>query len=565
MIGAERLLKSLVDNGIDTVFGYPGWANMPLYDKLPKYPQLKHILVRNEQWASFAAQWLARTKKKIWVCFATSGPGASNLITWVMDAMMDSIPLLVVTWQVGLNSMWTDAFQELDTIWTFMSITKHSFIVDSADKIDAIVKEAIKIATSGRPWPVLIDFPKDVSLQKVQEDKKLEKPLYYTNMVTSEVKNEQIEKFFSLLYEAKKPVLLIWQWVKFANAENLINEFVNKTKIPVVNTLLAKWTVREDYENYLWMIWMHWTYHGNLATYNADLVINIGSRFDDRLVWTYDSFTENDKKIVHVDIDLAELNKLIKADLPVHSDAKTFLEKVLENDIKELDISDWLEQIKKWEEKNPCKFTDKFDSKTAISILNSFTEKKLDNYIFTTDVGQHQMWSAQILKVASTTSWLSSGGAWTMWFSLPVSLGAAIANPDKTIINIVWDGSIQMNIQELQVFKDYNLNIKVIVVNNNFLWMVRQWQDLFFDKNYSWTPMTSPDFKKLAEAYRIDGYTVKTKEEFERVLEKELNKKWPALIEVLVEDIEDNVFPMVPAGFKLNETLVCKEDLLNKK
>jgi len=552
-------LEALVKNGVDTIFGYPGWANMPLYDKLPNFPKLKHILVRNEQGAAFAAQGYARTKKKLWVCFWTSGPWASNLITWVMDAMMDSIPLLVVTWQVPLAVMWSDAFQELDTIWTFMSITKHSFIVDSADKVEAIVDEAIKIATSGRPWPVLIDFPKDVSLAEVKENKKLEKPLYYSNIASLDVPNEKIENFFDILYSSKKPVLLVGQWVKFANAEKQINELINKLQIPTVSTLLAKWVVREDNPNYLWMIWMHGTYKWNLAAYNADLVINIGSRFDDRLVGTYDSFIENGKKIVHVDIDIAELDKLIKTDLKIHANAKDFLDKVLENDIKKLEIDDWKKEIETF--KKDCEEVDNFSIKKALTKLNSFTEKKLDDYIFVTDVGQHQMWSSMLLKVASTTSWLSSGWAWTMWFSLPVSVWAAIANPEKTVINIAWDGSIQMNIQELQVLKDYNLNVKVIVLNNSFLGMVRQWQDLFFDKNYSWTPISAPNFVKLADAYGIKWYSVSNEKELENILEKELENKGPAIIEMKVES-EENIYPMVPPGFTLKDTITCKVDLV---
>ncbi len=560
---ADKLLEVLQKHWINTVFGYPGWANMPLYDKLECCPEIKHILVRNEQGASFAAQGWARTKKEIWVCFGTSGPWASNLITWVMDAMMDSIPMLVVTGQVPLAVMWTDAFQELDTIWTFMSITKHSFVVDDVNKIEAIVDEAIKMATSWRPWPVLIDFPKDISIEEITEKKQLEKPLFYSNVARLEISDEQIEKTLEMLKNSKKPVLLIWQWVKFANAEKELNEFVEKLWVPTVSTLLAKWTLREDNPNYLWMIGMHGTYAGNMATYNADLIINIGSRFDDRLVGTYESFVENWKKIIHIDIDIAELSKVLKTDLAIHSDGKVFLKKILwEKNLKKLEIEDWKKQVEKFKNKKACEFkTEHFSTKNALNIVNNFTEKNLDKYIFTTDVGQHQMWSAQILKVPSTTAWLTSGGAGTMWFSIPVSTWASVANPEKTIINIVWDWSVQMNIQELQVLKDHNLNVKVIIMNNNFLWMVRQWQDLFFDKNYASTPMTSPDFAKVAEAYWINWYTVKSEKELEKVLEKELEINWPAVIEVQVEWDEDNIFPMVPTGYSLENTIVCREEL----
>lgn len=559
---ADKLLESLKKHNINTIFGYPGWANMPLYDKLELCSEIKHILVRNEQGAAFAAQWWARTKKEIWVCLWTSWPWASNLITWVMDAMMDSIPILVITGQVPLWVMWTDAFQELDTVWTFMSITKHSFIINSADKIEAIVDEAIKIATTGRQGPVLIDFPKDISLSEFNDTKQLEKPIYYSNITSLEVSDKQIEETLELLKNAKKPILLIGQWIKFANWEKKLNDLVDRLNIPTVSTLLAKWVLREDNKNYLWMIWMHWTYAGNLATYNADLVINIGSRFDDRLVWTYPTFLENWKKIVHVDIDIAELNKVVKTDIAIHANAKNFLEKILKENLEELEIKDWKKQIENWKTEKPFEYETKhFSTKNSLNTINSLTEKNLDNYIFVTDVWQHQMWSSQILKVASTTSWLTSGGSGTMWFSIPTSVWAAIANPEKTIINIVWDWSMQMNIQELQVLKDHNLNVKVIIMNNNFLWMVRQWQDLFFDKNYASTPITSPNYQKLAESYSINWYTVSSQKELEQVLEKEFEINWPAVIEVKVESDEDNIFPMVPAWYSLAETIVSKEEL----
>ena len=562
MNGADKLLECLKKHKVNTIFGYPGGANMPLYDKLECCPEIKHILVRNEQGAAFAAQGWARTKKELWVCFWTSWPGASNLLTWVMDAMMDSIPILVVTGQVPLWVMWTDAFQEMDTIGTFMSITKHSFVVDDVNKIEAIVDEAIKIATSWRPWPVLIDFPKDIVLGEFTQKKELEKKLFYSNIASLNVSDKQIENFLDLLKNSKKPVLLIGQWIKFANAEKFLNKFVEKLEIPTVSTLLAKWTLREDNKNYLWMIWMHGTYAWNLATYNADLIINIGSRFDDRLIWTYESFVENWKKIIHIDIDISELDKVVKTNLAIHSDAKIFLEKILWKKLEKLEIENWKEEIENWKTKKACEFkTPHFSTKNALNIINSKTENNLDKYIFVTDVWQHQMWSAQILKVASTTSWLTSGWAGTMWFSIPVSAWASVANRKKTIINIVGDWSVQMNIQELQVLKDHNLNVKVIIMNNNFLWMVRQWQDLFFDKNYASTPITSPNYEKLAEAYWINWYTVKTEEELKKVLEKEFELDWPAVIEIKVEGDEDNIFPMVPAGYSLDKTIVCREEL----
>ncbi len=562
MIWADIMIETLKKHWVKTIFGYPGWANMILYDRLNLCDDIEHILVRNEQAAAFAAQGHARTKKQLWVCFGTSWPWTSNLITGIMDAYMDSIPILIVTWQVPYPVMWTDAFQELDTIWTTMSIVKHSFVIDNVNKTEAIFDEAIKIATTGRPWPVLIDFPKDMSMANFTEKKELEKPLFYSNIETLWIAEKEIYDLTKALEKAKKPVLIIWQWIKFADAEEQLNEFARKIWIPVVSTLLAKWVIREDYENYLWMWWMHWFYHANLAMYNADLIINIWSRFDDRLVWTYKSFTENGKKVIHVDIDKWELNKVVKADIAIHADGKEFLNKILEKKLKPLEIDEWKQQINTWKTEKPFEEkTDIFSTKNALNTVKQLTENNLDRFIFTTDVWQHQMWCSQILKVSSTKHWLTSGWAWTMWFSIPTSMWAAISNPDKTIINIVWDWWVQMNIQELQVLAHHNLNIKIIIMNNSYLWMVRQWQDLFLNKNYAATPMTSPKYKELAEAYRMPWYEVYSEKELEEVLEKEFDRKWPCVIEAKIAKDEDNVFPMVPPWLNLAQTIVSKEDL----
>lgn len=557
-IWSDILLESLSKHWVEIIFGYPGWANMPLYDKLELFEPIKHILVRNEQWAAFAAEWVARSTKKLWVALWTSGPWASNLITWIMDAYMDSIPTLFITWQVAYPLMWNDVFQELDVIWTTMSIVKHSFLVDDVNQIPQIIDEAVKIATTGRPWPVLIDFPKDISLAEFTGSKNLDYSLHYKKNPKSEINNDNIEATIEMLYEAKKPVLLIWQWVKFSDWEKELNEFVNITWIPTVSTLLAKWVLREDNPNYLWMLWMHGFYEANLAVHNADLILNIWSRFDDRIVWTYPSFAKN-AKVIHLDIDKSELKKLVKTNLAINWDAKDFLKKLLNSNLKKLKIDEWKQQINYWE--NSCPFereTKHFSIKNALNTINDETSKDLNKFIFCTDVGQHQMWSAQVLKVANTKSWMTSWWAWTMWFSIPTSMWAAFVNPEKIIINIVWDWSVQMNIQELQVLAEHNLNVKVIIMNNSFLWMVRQWQDLFFDKNYASTPIGSPDYVKLAEAYRIRWYRAHNSESFAEVIAEEFSKTWPCVIEVVIKEFEDNIFPMVAPWKTLWETMTCK-------
>ena len=556
----DIMLESLAKNWVDLIFGYPGGAIMPFYDKLEKFDKIKHILVRNEQWAAFAAQWISRSSKKLWVAVATSGPWATNLITWIMDAYMDSIPSLFITWQVPFSLMWSDLFQEVDIVWATMSCTKHNFVIDDVSKIPEIVKEAIKIATTWRPGPVLIDFPKDIQLAKYKE-KEIDLNLHYNRQPKIELKQEKVLEAIKMIKKAERPVLLIGQWVRFANAEYELQNFVNSLNIPTVSTLLAKWTIREDNPNYLWMLGMHGFYEANMAVDQADLIINIGSRFDDRIVWTYDTFWKN-AKIIHIDIDKSELNKVVKTDLAIHANAKDFLNIACQEELTSLKINAWREKIKSFRESHPfVSETDWFSTKNALNSINKITTKNLDNYIFVTDVWQHQMWSAQILKVANTWSWLTSGGAWTMWFGLPTAMWAASVNPDKQIILIVWDWSIQMNIQELQTIAENNFNVKIILMNNNFLWMVRQWQDLFFNKNYASTPITSPDYQKLAEAYNIRWYAAESEKDFEEILNKELSQNWPALIEVRKILDEDNIFPMVAPGMSLKETLWCRECL----
>jgi len=560
-IWAEILLDSLAKNWIDLIFGYPGGANMPIYDKLEKFDKIKHILVRNEQGAAFAAQWVSRSSKKLWVALATSGPWATNLITGIMDAYMDSIPSLFITGQVPYSLMWNDVFQEVDIIGATMSFVKHSFLVTDVSTIPKIIEEAIKIATTWRPGPVVVDIPKDIQLAKYVENKNFDLALHYNRQPKVELKEENVLQAIKMIKKAKKPVLLIWQWVRFAKAEYELQNFVNSLQIPTVSTLLGKWIIREDNQNYLWMLWMHGFYDANLAVENADLIINIGSRFDDRIVWTYDSFAKN-AKVIHIDIDKSELNKVVKTDLAIHADAKDFLTTACFEELTSLEIQDWRNEIKSFREAHPFQEkTDTFSTKNALNSINKITEKNLDKYVFITDVWQHQMWSAQILKVANTWSWLTSGWAWTMWFGLPNGVWAAFANPDKQIIVIAWDWWIQMNIQELQVLAEHNINVNVIIMNNNFLWMVRQWQDLFFDKNYASTPITSPDYIKLAEAYSIRWHRAENEEELEKILEKELNKDWPSIIEARKLIDEDNIFPMVAPWMTLKETMWCRECL----
>ncbi len=547
---ADALIDTIEANDITHLFGYPGAATIPFYDALTDH-KLKHILVRNEQGAIFAAQWWARSTKKVAVCITTSGPGASNSITGLMDAHMDSIPLILITGQVPTSMIWTDMFQELDSLGTTMSITKHNFLVEDIQDISSVFQEAVKIATSGRPGPVHIDIPKDIFSGKFEGA--ISKPEEISEKETPNF--PEIEEIMSLLEKAKQPILLIGQWIKHAWWEKELNEFVNKLWIPVVSTLLAKWVMSEDNENYLGMLWMHGFYHCNMAMFHSDLIINIGSRFDDRIVGTYDTFAQN-AKVIHVDIDRAELNKAVYTDIEVHADAKDFLKAILgQEELRQLNIDDWKKQIGKWKKAWKVEVSSIFGAGAIMKSINKFTASDLDKYIFTTDVWQHQMWSAQQLKVAKTTAWLSSGWAGTMWFSLPASIWAAFANPDKTVINIVGDGSVQMNIQELQTIAENNLNIKIILLNNSSLGMVKQWQDLYYDKNYSGTSISSPNFITLAKAYNIPWYTVDNQAELESILTKEENRKGAVIIECIIP-WDENIFPMIPPGKGLDGTRI---------
>ena len=548
-IVADAILDVLKAHGVSTIFWYPGGAILPFYDALP-FHDIKHVLVRNEQGGAFAAQWWARSRKELWVCCATSGPGATNIVTWIFDAYLDSIPLLAITWQVPLWVIGTDAFQECDMTWVTMSITKHNYLVDKAEDIVHIMTEAIAIATSGRPWPVHVDVPKDIMASPHPE--KFSIPKIELKDVTPNIKAyhpvsmEKIDELVKEINSAKKPILLVGQWIKHSNAEREINELITKIWIPTVSTLLAKWIVKSDNPDYLGMVWMHWFYHVNRAVDDTDLILNIGSRFDDRIVGRYDAFWKN-AKIIHVDIDKSELGKVVKPDYPIHSDALNFIKQILTHpDLKKLEIDPWKKKINTWKKECPFDTNPKwFTVRNVLSAIMSHIGENLDDHIIVTDVWQHQMWTSLSCSVSDSSNWLSSWWAGTMWFSLPSSIWAAFANPDKTIICIAWDGSIQMNIQELMLLNKHKLNIKVFVLNNNFLWMVRQWQELFYDNNISQTTMMTPDFVKLAEWYWIGWTLIEWKDGLKKHLKKIIDDDGPELIEVKVQP-NDNVFPMVP-------------------
>ncbi len=555
---ADALIDTLLKHDVSTIFGYPGGAVLPLYDALPFHSDLKHILVRHEQGAAFAAQGWARTTGQIGVCVATSGPGGTNLITGIADAYMDSIPLLCITGQVPLEMIGKDMFQETDMTGVTLNITKHNYLVERAEDIVPIVTEAIHIATSGRPGPVHIDIPKNIMAKKHPSQFSLPKVDFSETdpsvAAYEKVTEQTLDEVIKLLNKAKKPMMLLGHGVKLSGADDMADELVRKLQIPVVTTLLGKGVIDIDNPYYLGMLGMHGFYHANLAIHEADLIFNIGSRFDDRIVGRYDAFGK-DAKIIHIDIDQAELNKVVQVDLPIHSDAAGFLSQLLDRkDLKPLKTDDWVIQIEAWKaDREYERRTHDFTMRTCLDDIAKEVAKDPEGYILVTDVGQHQMWSSLSCAVKRSSQWLTSGGAGTMGFALPTAVGAAFANPDKTIICISGDGGVQMNIQELEVLYQHQLNIKVIILNNSYLGMVRQWQELFYGNNYSHVNITSPDYVKMAEAYRLKGESASDEKTFQKALGC-LTDNGPIVLEAKVKQ-EDNTFPMVPGGKTLGETI----------
>jgi acetolactate synthase-1/2/3 large subunit len=560
---ADALLDTLKFHGVTTIFGYPGGAILPFYDALPYHKDIQHVLVRNEQGAAFAAGGFARATKKIGVCCSTSGPGATNLITGIADAHMDSIPILAITGQVPLPMIGKDMFQEVDVTGITLNITKHNYLVDDPLQIPCIVSEAISIALCGRPGPVHIDVPKDIMAK--EHPREFDIPRFDISETDPMSKAYQlvdskiIQSVVILLNEAKRPILLLGHGIKHSGAEQAAIDFIEKIGIPTVTTILAKGIIPHKHQHYLGMLGMHGFYHSNMAMHEADVILNIGSRFDDRIVGRYDAFGKN-AKVIHVDVDKSELNKVVNADLPIHSDALQFLEQVLSHpQLKKLAITEWWEQIRTWWDAHPYERTTRdFTIRNCLHALSNIVEQDSQRYILAADVGQHQMWAALSCFVGSSVCWLTSGGSGTMGFALPSCMGAAFAKPNKTILCVSGDGGIQMNIQELGTIAAHELDVKIFILNNNFLGMVRQWQELFYDNNYSAVAITSPDYKKLAEAYGIRGFTVTSNSDMEKVLEEVFSYRGPCVVDCQVTK-EDNVFPMVPGGKTLGETIVRRD------
>lgn len=555
--GSEILLRCLVAEGVEIIFGYPGGAVLPIYDSLYD-GHIRHLLARHEQGAIHAADGYARATGKPGVVIATSGPGATNLVTGIATAMMDSIPLVCITGNVATHLLGTDAFQEADITGITMPITKHNYLVRNVKDLPRIVKEAFTIATSGRPGPVLIDIPKDVSMAK--------STFYYPDTVhirgfqpTTKPHPLQIQKMIKAITEAKRPVIIAGGGVVSSGAAEQLQTFAEKTQIPVTTTLMGIGGFSATHPLWLGMPGMHGTYAANHALLECDLLIGIGNRFDDRVTMgRIDKFATK-AKIIHIDIDPAEIGKNVDTYVPIVGDIKNVLEEA--NPIaKKAQSDEWLQQIKKWKEQYPLKYKETEDELKPQWVIELLSETTKGEAIISTDVGQHQMWVAQYYQFDRPRSLLSSGGLGTMGFGFPAAIGAQLADPERTVIAVVGDGGFQMTAQELAVVALENIPVKVAIINNQCLGMVRQWQELFHGQRYSEVDLAgSPDFVKLAEAYGVKAWRAKNKEEARAAWKEALEHPGSAVVDFWVTP-DENVYPMVAAGSGLDEMVMGDEE-----
>ncbi|MFH1397263.1 MAG: biosynthetic-type acetolactate synthase large subunit [Candidatus Omnitrophota bacterium] len=551
MTGAEILLECLKREGVEHIFGYPGGQVLPIFDKLYD-SSVKLILTRHEQGAAHAAEGYARATGKVGVCLATSGPGATNLTTGIADAYMDSIPMVAITGQVKSFLIGNDAFQEADVTGITRPITKHNYLVKDTKDLARIIREAFYIASTGRPGPVLIDIPSDVQMQNIEfvwpEEVNIRgyKPTYFGHP-------GQIKKSARLISQSKRPIIYAGGGVITSGAAQELKALAEKINVPVTMTLMGLGGFPGTHPLCLGMLGMHGTAYANHATIESDLIIAVGARFDDRVTGRIDTFAPS-AKVIHIDIDPTSISKNVKVDIPIVGDAKNILGQLIEEIKKAPDTVEWLKTVDSWKKKHPLKYKigeAKIKPQYVIEQLYDVTK---GDVIVTTEVGQNQMWAAQWFTYIYPRTFISSGGLGTMGFGFPAAIGAKIGCPNKQVIDIAGDGSIQMNIQELATCVANKINVKVFILNNGYLGMVRQWQELFYKKRYSYTPIYSPDFVKLAESYGAVGIRVNKKEQVRPAIEKALDADNVVFVDIAV-DPEENVWPMVPAGEAINRMI----------
>jgi len=573
--GAEIVFKCLEDQGVEFIFGYPGGAVLPIYDDLKNYNSVKHILVRHEQGAGHAAEGYARSSGKPGVLLVTSGPGATNAVTALTDAYMDSIPLVCISGQVPTHLIGTDAFQECDTTGITRPCTKHNWLVKDITKLEKTIHKAFEVATTGRPGPVLVDIPKDVQFQKTKYQK-YKKPKKLNGKTHRNFSQKDIDELIQLMSKASKPIFYTGGGVVNSGpkASELLRELVNATGFPITSTLQGLGSYPGDDSQFLGMLGMHGSYEANNAMHDCDLMINIGARFDDRITGKLDEFSPKSKK-VHIDIDPSSINKNVKVDLPIVGDVAEVInatiktiKKVKPNFVKsnKQKISKWWEKIQKWRSVNSFDYinsTETIKPQYAVQRLYELTKDK-DTYI-TTEVGQHQMWAAQHYKFNKPNRWMTSGGLGTMGYGLPAAVGVQVAHPNKLVVDIAGEASVLMTMQEMSTAVQYSLPIKIFILNNEYMGMVRQWQELLHDKNYSESYTAAlPDFVKLAEAYGCVGLRATTPEELDDKIIEMINTDRPVIFDCLV-DKQENCFPMIPSGKAHNQMLLGPKDQKKNK
>ncbi|MCD6173875.1 MAG: acetolactate synthase large subunit [Sulfurimonas sp.] len=557
--GAQMVIEALIAEGVDTVFGYPGGAIMNVYDEIYKQDGFKHILNRHEQASIHAAEGYAKASGKVGVAMITSGPGFTNAVTGLADAYMDSVPLVVISGQVPMSLIGTDAFQEIDAVGISRSCTKHNYLVTDAKDLPRVLKEAFYIASTGRPGPVHVDIPKDVTAQiaEFNYDIEIELETYKPHVKGNP---RQIKKAMEAISKAKRPLFYLGGGIINANAAYEVRDFVHKTGIPAVETFMARGVLSHDDDLLIGMLGMHGSYASNMAMSETDLVIGLGARFDDRVTGKLSEFAKN-AGVIHVDIDPASISKLVNADYPIVGDVKNVVNEMLSqvDKVNPKHYEAWRETVRNFNELHPLTYHEDSDRLKPQWVIERVGELLGDNANISTDVGQHQMWSGQFYPFSRPRQFISSGGLGTMGFGFPAALGVKAATPEKTSINFTGDGSILMNCQELMTAVEKKLPVINIILNNNFLGMVRQWQTLFYDKRHSETDLSvQPDFVKLSEAFGGLGYRVHTKEEFDAALKDAVEKNVVAFIEVIIHRME-NVMPMVPAGGSLFNMMLLEK------
>jgi len=542
--GAQIICESLIAEGVDVMFGFPGGVLLPFYDTLPQYPQIRHILTRHEQGAAHAADGYARATGRVGVCMATSGPGATNLVTGIANAYLDSVPIVALTGQVARPFIGKDAFQEIDITGITLPITKHSYVAMDAGSLAGIFKEAFYLARTGRPGPVLIDLPKDV-MQEEAEYKYPEKIDIPGYKIPTRGHPTQLKNAAKLINESKNPVIVAGRGVIISGASDELKQFAETAQIPVITTLLGIGCFPEDHVLSYGMAGMHGSGFANKALDSTDLLIAIGMRFDDRVTGNINGFAPH-AKVIHIDLDPAEIGKNVSVTVPIVGDVKAVLQ-ALQKLIETKEHVDWIQQIEEWRKQHPM--MDVYDGAGLLPqyIIDQLYEATHGESITVTGVGQHQMWAAQHYLHREPGHFISSGGLGTMGFGLPAAMGAKVGCPDKTVWLIDGDGSLQMTIQELGTLVQDKIAVKIAVMNNGYLGMVRQWQDLFYEKRYVATPLSGPDFVKVAEAYGIPGVRVTSREDVLGAIQKAMDYDGPFLIDFMIEP-EENVFPMVPPG-----------------